>query len=316
MWARFYNLFNRYEEERKVRGDEAIRNTEDDYDCAEKYPAYEATLEPVDKVIQKQLAAFGTDTTALTTVDNTVGFSSVASLDTAVYSVAKEQAIQDKIHKIIDVLQTKTDIDFSNPSDALKKLRDDLWDPSKTAENSYWGVVSKELDINPRGVVLAIPPELFNNTIGRGDCVIGGWQDAAAYDPKVRELWLKQGLSIQFEKPMADKLRGNQAVLFGQEAAKKLIEQKRKGTAYHYSFLRNKMGSKVVIGSLIGFTLWGLTLRFNALNWRDWMYQRAKFVERLYELDEIGVATPQSEKLDAAHREWLTHYYEDEESDE
>ncbi|KAG2379499.1 hypothetical protein C9374_006616 [Naegleria lovaniensis] len=313
MWARLYNLFNRFEEERKLKGDSAIRNTEDDYEWAEKYPEHEASLKPVDKVVAEQLEAFNVDGKALTTIDNSVGFYNVASLDATPYSVENEQNIQDKIHKIIDVLQEKTDIDFSNPSVALEKLRADLWDPSKTAENSYWGVVSKELNINPRGVVLAIPPELFNNTIGRGDSVIGGWYDAAAYDPKVRELWLKQGLTVQFEKPMVSKLQGNQAALFGQDAAKRLIEQKRKGTAYHYGFLRNKMGSKVFVGTLIGFTLWGLTLRFNVQNWRDWMYQRTKFVERLYELDEIGVATPQSEKLDAAHREWLTHYYEDEE---
>lgn len=313
MWARLYTLFNRHEEERKIKGDAAIRSTEDDYDCAEKYAEHQATLKPIDKVIAEQLAAFNVDGNSLTTVDNTVGFSTAAALDATPYSVHNEQSIQDKIHKIIDVLQEKTDIDFTNPREALTKLRNDLWDPSKTVENSYWGVVSKELDINPRGVVLAIPPELFNNTIGRGDCVIGGWADAAAYDPKVRELWLKQGLSIQFEKPMAAKLQGNQAVLFGQEAAKKLIESKRKGTAYHYSFLKGKMGSKVFVGALMGFTLWGLTLRFHVMNWRDWMYQRSKFIERLYELEEIGVVTPQSEKLDSAHREWLTHYYDDEE---
>lgn len=270
-------------------------------------------MKPVDKVIAEQLAAFNVDGNSLTTIDNTVSFANAAALEATPYSVHNEQAIQDKIHKIIDVLQEKTDIDFSNPRDALNKLRTDLWDPSKTVENSYWGVVSKELNINPRGVVLAIPPELFNNTIGRGDSVIGGWQDAAAYDPKVRELWLKQGLTIQFEKPLAAKLQGNQAVLFGEEAAKKLIEQKRKGTAYHYSFLKNKMGSKVFVGLMIGFTVWGLTLRFQVQNWRDWMYQRSKFIERLYELEEIGVATPQSEKLEQAHREWLTHYYEEDE---
>ncbi|KAL9656608.1 hypothetical protein ABK040_002881 [Willaertia magna] len=312
MFARLYNLFNRGEEEKKIRGEQAIISTEDDDEFATKYTEMEAKFKPVDTIVKQQVEALNANN-ALTNVENSIAFSEVASYETAPYSVHSEQAIQDRIHNIINVLQTKTDIDFSKPQEALDKLDADLWDTNKTAENSYWGVVSKELGINPRSTVVAIPPEIFNNMVGRGDTVTGGWYDANCYAPKVRELWLKQGVSFQFDKPMASQLQGNYVALYGEDSAKQLIEQARKKRNYHFNILRKKYGSKLVVGLYVLFAAWGLTWRLNALNWKDFMYQRAKFAERMAELDELDVLTPQSKHVYEAHAKWLSTYYEDEE---